>query len=55
MQKKKVTSLWSLGKSLNAHISPFQDQETSISYHFQRLTQLETKHTNLCTSFIMVL
>lgn len=52
---EKVTSLWSVGKSLNAHISSFQEQETYFSYKFQRLTQLETKHTNWCISFITVL
>lgn len=55
MQKKKVTSLWSMRKNLNAHRSPFQEQESYFFYQFQRLTPLETKHTNWCTSFIMML
>lgn len=40
--KEKLTSLWSMGKSLHVDVFSFQEQEyqeTYFLYQFQRLTQ----------------
>lgn len=31
MKNKEVASLWAVTKGLNAHLSPFPEQETCIS------------------------
>lgn len=55
--KEKLTSLWSMGKSLHADIFSFQEQEYQEFYFLSvsKINPIKTKHTNWPTSFIIAL